>query len=446
MKRILMGLTVSTALIAMLALPVQAQTGSWALGLHAGYMNPGDIAEGPQETLNFDETIGIGAGLDFWFGAARRWGLALEGTWTNWNEWDTNFGGDFGHPTQMLQYDAALQFRLATPSNDTRFLPFLSLGVGGVSVNPDDDLDSGFPAAFCDGGTGTSPEGGQTCDFTPADVRLDTDSHNEFAIVGGIGTDIFLSPSVALHLEAKDYWTNDSPYQRLSSTEFHDGGHNLLFNAGLSFYFGGLAVEEPGFVREEPEVVVQPEPEPEPEIVEETITICVVGEDGFKLQTVQAIRIPARNEVLVDRNGRRVAFATVYPTRTPLYVKNAPWYMNDQALVVDLDEDDVDVAVTERTRLEFVRFGSPARRATTDLVFVGTINGTPVYATPADVAPFRTRLETHLRTHTELDDIFEMEPELAVDFDEVNTLYVPVEPDCVFQPVSTTHFVRRTRG
>ena len=169
----------------------------------------------------------------------------------------------------------------------------------------------------------------------------------------------------------------------------------------------------------------------------------MIDEDGFALQTIQAVRIPSRNEILVTRNGQRVSLATAYPTREPLYVKSSTWYMNDQPMVVYLDDR---TTMEDRNRLEFVRFGSSAQRPASDLVFVGTINGTPVYAATADVAPFRSRLQTHLGMHSELEDIFDAEPELAVEFGEINTLYVPVEPNCVFQPVSTTHFVRRTRG
>lgn len=428
MNKILKGVTVSVALVGLLAVPVSAQTGWGSLGLHASWLNPGEIAEGPTESLNWDETFGLGADLDFWFGQARRWGLGFEGTWTNGSELDTSpgpLGGDYGSPVDIWQYDASLQVRLARPTMNTRVLPWLSLGAGGYMVNPDDESESPFPLVI-----------------EEADVRLDTESHTEFAIVGGIGLDFFLSPGVALRLEAKDYYTHDSPYQRLSSAEFHDGGHNLLFNAGLAFHFGGRQVEEPGFVREEPEVVVVA-PRPEPVIVEENITVCVVDDDGYDLRTVQAIRIPSRNETVVMQNGQRVAFSTVYPTTSPLYAKSSTWYMNDQPLVVYLDDSST---MTDRNRLEFVRFGTAARRPASDLVFVGTINGTPVYGARADVQPFQTRLERHLSMHGELGDIFDADPELAVEFGEINSLYVPVEPDCVFQPVSTTHFVRRTRG
>jgi hypothetical protein len=146
-------------------------------------MNPAQTARGPQEKLGFDETAGVGGSLDFWFGESRRWGLGLAGTYSGWNEWDTDFGGDFGHKVHMGWYDASLQLRLARPTNQTRVLPWLSLGVGAVTVNPEDDPSSPFPAGFCEGGVGQTAEG-PTCAFTPADVMLHTNSQTEIAAVG----------------------------------------------------------------------------------------------------------------------------------------------------------------------------------------------------------------------------------------------------------------------
>ena len=85
-------------------------------------------------------------------------------------------------------------------------------------------------------------------------------------------------------------------------------------------------------------------------------------------------------------------------------------------------------------------------RSANDLVFIGTINGTPIFANRADVGAFRSRLERHLATSTDLGTILRADAELAREMGMVDTYYVAVEPNCVFQPMSVTHFVRRTRG
>jgi hypothetical protein len=119
--------------------------------------------------------------------------------------------------------------------------------------------------------------------------------------------------------------------------------------------------------------------------------------------------------------------------------------MADQPLVVNLDTD-TRVAAADRNRIELVLFGGPAQRSAADLAFVGTIDGTPIYANRNDVAPFRSRLEAQLTSTTDIATILRADQQLARDFGGVSSYYVAVEPNCVFQPMSVTHFVRRTRG
>lgn len=454
MNRNLKRLSVVAALVAAAALPgessAQSQAGWGSLGLHTGWMNPAQHAVGPTEELGFDETMGIGGSLDFWFGNSRRWGLGLEGTWSNWGEWDPDGRDDFGYRVQFATYDASLQFRLATPTATTRWLPSLSLGIGGVTANPDDDPEIPFSAAYCTGGMGTTTEGRATCAYEPADVMLTTDLSSELAVVPGVALDFFLSPSVALRLEAKDYWTNDSPYVRLSNGITHEGGHNLQFNGGLAFYWGGRRVAEPGFVSQEPVVITPPPapapPPPPPPPAEERVTMCIVDPNGFSVRTIEAISLPSENRVYVMRNGQRVLFSTAYPSTGPVYVRSATWYTNDQPLVVNLETANVTVAPDQRNRLELVTFGSAGTRNAADLVFIGTVDGTPIYANRTDVASFRTRLDAALATSNDLGTIMRADAELAREIGAVDSYYVAVEPNCVFQPVSVTHFVRRTRG
>jgi hypothetical protein len=445
MNRNLKRFTLSAALFTLAVVPAEAQTGWGSLGINANWMNPALHAEGGQTEMGFDETVGIGGDLDFWFGRSRQWGLGFAGTYSGWNEWDTDFGGDFGHKVHFGMYDASLQFRLMGVDNDTRLLPFLSIGGGAITVNPEDDPDEPFPSGFCTGGVQQDEEG-LSCRFTPADVLLHTNSQTSLAVVGGLGLDWFMSPSVAVRLEAKDYWTKNSPYLRLSDGEKHDGGHNWAFNGGLAFYWGRVPVAEPGFVREEPIIQAPPPPPPPPAPAEEMITVCVVEPQGFAVRTIEAVRVIDENRVYVTRNGQRVAFETAHPANAPIYVRNATWYMADQPLVVNLETDPTKMTAADRNRIELVLFGSPAQRQATDVVFVGTIDGTPVYASTSDVAPFRARLETQLRTNTDLATILRADQQLAQDFGRVTSYYVAVEPNCVFQPVSVTHFVRRTRG
>src|SRR5262245_42251537 len=92
--------TVAAALVGSAALPkqgsAQKQTGWVNFQIHGSVMSPQTLAEGRSFTFNgvtfargldlgLDNTGGIGAGLDFWFGGPRMFGLLLEGTYSGWS-------------------------------------------------------------------------------------------------------------------------------------------------------------------------------------------------------------------------------------------------------------------------------------------------------------------------------------------------------------------------
>jgi hypothetical protein len=299
-------------------------------------------------------------------------------------------------------------------------------------------------------------------EFQPVDAYIYGDSQTEWAVTGGVGFDLFMSESVALRLEAKDYWMTDSPILKLSDMERdHKGGHNFLYRAGLVFNFGGARVEEPGFVAAPPPPPPPaPEPAPAPPATER-VSMCVVDANG-RLQTVQATRYIETGQVYVMRNGQEVAFSTVHPVVEPLYIRSAPWYVASRPLILDLDDndmggdldDEIDDALERQenlpaNRVEFVNFGARGPLVMGDVMYVGSIDGTPLYAKISDVGELRTDLNDRLRTTTDLDDILDDE-EFADRFvNEIETFYLAVEPstgDCIFQPVSSTRVVRRTNG
>jgi hypothetical protein len=451
MNNMLKGVAVSALAAAVLAMPAQSQTGRFGLEVHGGFMRPADIANGPGTFVGFAEPAAVGGSLNLWMGSSRRWGLLASGSWSGKNHFETGLGNKFGEVTNAMA-DASLAMRLRTPTNDKRFLPYLSLGLGAVMVNPHNGQTFPTDLAVCSNG------GGSSCDYTPANIRLDQQHHTDWAGVGAVGTDFFFTPSVALRLEAKDYYTDEGAYRRLNTGTFVNGDHNLLFTGGLAFYMGRAHVEEPGFVREEPIIVTPPPmtpapaPAPAPVVVapappaEESVTMCIVDPSNLQARTVSATRVISDNTVYVTQNGQRVLFENAYPATSPIYVRGATWYMNDQPLVVDLEAANSKVTAADRNRLELVLFGSPMQRTANDLVFMGTINGTPVYASRTDVSALQPRLETHFSTTTDLTTILRSDADLAKDMGAVSTYYVAVEPNCVFQPVSVTHFVRRTRG
>jgi hypothetical protein len=289
-------------------------------------------------------------------------------------------------------------------------------------------------------------------EFPVADVLILGEDQTEWALTGAIGADIFFSEAVALRLEAKDYWNSDSPYIRLDDPDQdHDGGHNFLWTAGLQFNFFGERVEEPGFVEAPP-----PPPPPAPPATER-VTMCVVDASG-RLQPVQATRMIESGQVYVARNGQDVLFNTVYPADAPVYIRSAPWYVANRGLTLNLADEPVDLSRADREpkpgtvtedRIEFVNFGARTPIAPKDLMYVGSVDGTPVFAKISDVGALRPNIEARLQQgESDLEDVLE-EDVLADRFaNEIKTVYLAVEPgrECVFQPMSSTRVVRRTQG
>ena len=463
MKTVLKGLTMA-ALVAVVATPAAAQQKSWGFGIHTGWTDNGRLAESTVQDrhLKLDNGWNLGGDLEWWFGS-RRIGLRTEATWMKQpfildREPDaanpTNPAIDPDEEQEVLQgftgvnaifADADLMIRLLPTTVDRKFAPFINLGTGFVRWDYDSDREN-------------DPRS-----FEPADAYIYGDNQSEWAVTGGIGADLFFSPSVALRLEAKDYWHTDSPILKLSDMERdHKGGHNFLYRAGLVFSFGGARVEEPGFVEAPPP---PPPPAPAPVVAAapatERVAMCVVDASG-RLQSVDATRYIETGQIYVTRNGQEVAFSTVYPVTEPLYIRSAPWYVASRPLILDLDEDDMggdlddeikdaveDQANLPANRVEFVNFGSRGPIVMGDVMYVGSIEGTPLYAKISDVGALRTELNDRLRTTTDLDDILDDE-EFADRFvNEIETFYLTVEPsarECIFQPVSSTRVVRRTNG
>jgi hypothetical protein len=453
MKTVHKGLMAAGMLAAFIAAPAAAQQKAFGFGVHGAWFQSGQLAENGTTELALDNKAALGGGLEWWFGSSRRVGLRADMTHTDTPfqiEFDNNADPDSDAAQDELDEfgtvdtwfaNASLMIRLLGTSPERRFAPFISLGGGMVRWDTENDAVTDLR-------------------LEPVDAQIYHEAQSEGAVFGSIGTDIFFTPSVALRLEAKDYFNLDSPYLMLSTLgsdpDHHGGTHNILWTAGLQFMFGGGAVEEPGFIS------VAPEPEPAPPVVvqapppaptTESVTMCYVDQNG-RLQTVSATRNLSSREILVSRNGQNVAFTTAYPTSEPYYIKGASWYVASRPLIIDLSNGSTITTVDSdatmpANRIEFVNFGSTQPIATTDVVYVGSVDGTPFYARRSDVGEFQTDLDARLRVSSNLGDMLEDATFADRYVNEIQTFYVPVEPasmNCVFQPVTSTHVVRRTRG
>ena len=164
----------------------------------------------------------------------------------------------------------------------------------------------------------------------------------------------------------------------------------------------------------------------------------------------------------VTRDGREELFASAYPVSAPIYVKGAPWYVAASPLVLDLKADDMGGDVDDElddaaeNRMEFVNFGATQPLPMGDVLYVGSIDGTPLYATRSDIGDLMPDLEARLSTSRDLDDVLDDKTFADRFASEIETFYTVVEPghpavettggSCVFQPMTSTRIMRRTRG
>ena len=466
MKTVLKGLIVAGAMAAFVASPAAAQQRSWGLGVHGAYTKFGNLGKGQSTTsgdfsntfLQLDNKRTIGFSLEVWPGAGR-WGLRANADKTN-SPWiienhdldpsvqpsaDRTLLDNAVKNVDVWMADANLMLRLLPTKLDRVFSPFLSVGAGFVRWDNQ--------------GRAT---GDEMLDLrvNSVDTQIYGNAQSEFAATGSVGTDFFLTHNVALRLEGKDYWNPRSPYIRLSelaatSGNRHQvGGHNFVLSAGLNLMFGRPA-EEPGFISQapapEPAPVVAETPAPPPAPTTEAVNMCYIDQNG-RLQTVSATRNLSNSNVYVTQNGSDVLFSTAYPTSEPYYIKGSSWYMASRPVILDLGNGttittDVDVN-TVPNRIEFVNFGAAQPMMSSDLVYVGSLNGTPLYARSSDVGAFSTDLDAAMRTSSDLSRMLSDKTFADRYVNEIQTFYLPVEPgtSCVFQPVSSTHVVRRTRG
>jgi hypothetical protein len=141
---------------------------------------------------------------------------------------------------------------------------------------------------------------------------------------------------------------------------------------------------------------------------------------------------------MVTVNGQRMEFHDVFPNRAPLYVANADWYRAGKPLTLTVGNH----------KTEWVTYGGPRMIEASDLALLGTLNGTPVYAAAEEVADIRSQLDAlqRARAHRDLAEIARESRELREEIADLDVVYVPLEPGCVFQPMRRAEEVRKVRG
>lgn len=392
----------------------------------------------------------VGTQLEYWFGNGR-FGIRANGAYTErsfdlegdgflfFNEFFDGVNlvdGDdlsFGDVNTWL-IDGDLMIRILRPERNRVWAPFVSLGAGVAIYNPAGSAPLLiFPANAAFG------------DFDFVGVDIDNDgivedfiletgdgnSETKFVTAFGLGTDILPGWSlgnigIGIRLEVADHIAWDSPAEPIFGDDDFDPVHNVRFTAGVLTTFGRLFAEEV--------VAVAPPPAPPAPPAEEAITVCVIDPNTYDVGYINAVYMPSTGDTLVVVNGQRTPIMTAYPERSPLYVSTARWYTAGEPLTVH----------TVGMETEWVTYGGGRVIDPNDLAFLGTVDGTPVYADVDDVRGILDDLES-ARTDN-LEDRIESDREIREAFDELEVVYVPLSSNCVFQPLRRVEEVRKVRG
>jgi hypothetical protein len=437
-KAVLLG----ALLLPMAAAPASAQSWKWDLSLGGGYAwyrafldsDNAPLADGSE--VKFGSSPFFGGQLTFW--PSSRFGLRINGTYAD-TDVEQKFGddvvGDIDSGTLLESVNlwsgtADLLFRFARPDDEydgLEILPYGALGLGLKWMNGADDLET------C---VDTEENESFNCNtFTVNTQRFALAESNNLMGLIGLGADWRFSRGFALRTEIGDrIW--DARVHPLgvgnttTDTDISDDIHELYGQVGLTFLFG---VARPAVVAVAPPPPA-PAPTPVPEVRRESISVCVIdptAPGGIRMQT--ATLIEGRDTVVTVGGSDRPFRESV---GNVMVASNADWYVRGQPLSMTVGTQNV----------EFATYGSARTVEASDISFLGTVNGVPVYADKDEVADVIGELNDLNRAQrgTDLGKILGEHKDLREELEDVKVLYVPLySTGCVFQGVQRQEEVRK---
>jgi hypothetical protein len=149
-----------------------------------------------------------------------------------------------------------------------------------------------------------------------------------------------------------------------------------------------------------------------------------------------AVFIPTAGDTLVTVNGKRVKLNTT--VGNVMTASGADWYVRGAPLELTVG----------RAKVQFQTTGTPQMVTGTDLAFLGTVNGVPVYADRDDVKDIQQELDELNRAQrgADLAKLMEEHRDLREDLNAVKTVFVPMQPTgCVFQSLTRLEAVRKNK-
>lgn len=467
------GLAAAVAL-SVAALPASAQFYHWDANINGGWntttkalsnttvfpriiddnLIDNDIINGGGD-LSFGSGGIVGAQVGYWF--VPHLGLRANFAYAA-NDFDQHNGGNtLINDMNLWSGTGDVMVRFLKPRKrftKVEWLPYLALGAGAQWINPPGDrfvaLDqfffdtipgvtqitgvSGAPI-FCVAGVCQGPDsrGFIGVPGTVATNAFFVKEASTFAGLVGLGTDVRLTKNFAVRLEAGDrIWKApifnaaqiDATNLVVLGDKVGKTVHQFYFTGGLNALMG-LVSPPPAPVATLP----APPPPPPPPPATERVTVCVVDPMApGGLKTIEATHNLSTGDTTVMQNGDRVPLSQAY-ANVPT-VTTADWYMQGRPLEIG----------TGTNRLRYVSFGGARVIEPSDLGFLGTVNGLPVYAD-------RTTLGVveGLTPGTDLSMAVDQRPMLRQALQEkVQVAYVPVSATgCVFQPLQLQAEVRK---
>jgi hypothetical protein len=461
-------LALSAIALSMVAAPVSAQAWKWDFGVNAGWSKftnfltqdeTGLSEETPSSDMRFSSGGLLGAQLGYWFGP--KFGIRANLRYADRAVKGSDMPDDFDFIEHVNLWGGTgdLLFRFKAPADEyagMEFLPYLAIGAGGKWHNPaGDEFTCNDPEEDKSWACGIFTTGAPG----PNQQQWAMGEQKVFAGLVGLGADWRLSRNFAIRTELNDQIFQPQVHKSsgpVTGTAFTltDGDeneakwvHELGAQVGLHFLFGvprpvavAVVPAPPPVVQEPPPpVVTAPPPPPPPAPTREAVTVCVIdptAPGGIRMETTAFYMSNAPRDTMITVNGQEVLLRNA--VGNVMVAQNADWYVRGQPLSIMVGKE----------KVEFVTTGTARMVESSDLAFLGTINGMAIYADKDDVTDIREEIDELNRANrgSDLAKILEEHKDLREDLAKVKTFYVPLQPTgCVFQAVLQQEQVRKNK-
>jgi hypothetical protein len=344
--------------------------------------------------------------------------------------------------------DALFRFRRPNETwQGAETIPYLAFGVGGKWVNPAGDQ------FVCVDRVNTPNQQWECAPLRVQGMTGDTvlAVAEQRVVMGlaGLGADFRMSPRTMLRLEGNARMYRPQVYQAnaLASNQLNlpfgdrlasEWMTELSATLGLHFLMG-LRTPPPIAVAPLPPAPPPPPPPapPAPAPREDAITVCVIdptATGGIRMQTATFRHAQGDTIVMVDGQARALRQAVGTGVMT---ARDAGWYVRGEPLALTV------AGVTHR----FLPYQTAVQIQPQRIVYLGNVQGYPVYADRDEIADVLPALQTArgTRTDAELGTLLAGVDARTRDVvQRAAFLYVPLDPvGCVFQPVQRVEDVRK---